>query len=246
MKLTTAQWNNIFSYNERKQHWSQTIITIPDRIQITSLDQVRLGHDTVFEEIDHHGIIRSCTGLMHRYELSLTWKPIVITDNHNHVLPYRLDIITTHQSKSVHLIHIDQHSDLWPNSNTLDLTQIHQPQYQEYFAHQECNIWNFIPPCISSNLITHMTQIRTEYTLQSESKSYIHHTPHSPYDKLIIVDIDLDFRAPEMGISNMTKTIKQVQSIINHADLITIASSPYFIDQHLALSILHQLLWSDH
>jgi hypothetical protein len=145
----------------------------------------------------------------------------------------------TGSSSSQNLIHIDQHSDLWPNINQLNLSQIHHPQYQWDFAYLECNIGNFITPCIDSWLISNMIQVRTEYKLNEITNI---HTPASN-TLPIIVDIDLDFRAPEMWISSIETTMSQVRTIIDQADLITIATSPYFIDQWLALELLHQLIW---
>lgn len=279
------------------------------------------------------GVMRSCTGLAHTYILHpeydgraksdvptsflshspseamgrrLGWGSIIITDNHNHVLPYRLDLISHHNSQintsdvknysptqknwhteitslplppwqrgwsqirefssEISLIHIDQHSDLGPNPNHLDLNFLHPPwqgrgtacgggfnkeswpwNYIRDFAHLECNIGNFITPCISSWLISEMIQIRTEYTLHAESEKLKVNNLLPSSDSIIrnyvICDIDMDFRAPEMSISDVDKTMDQVRSLMDQADLITIATSPYFIDQKLALDLLHQLLW---
>lgn len=245
--LSQPLGNNAFSYDLRRQLWSDCSLVISDSCEISSLDQVQLGDFVVFEEIDHLGQSHSHTWLAHTYILTTPRCNIIITDNHNHVLPYWLNHISEHQgrpdgSSLPHsLIHIDQHSDLWPNPNTLDTTQIADDQYRRDFADLQCNIGNFITPCIDSWLITHMTQIRTEYTLTETSN---HLTSSEPIIwHPLILDIDLDFRAPEMWISNIERSMSQVRSIMDHADLITIATSPYFIDQTLALDLLHQLLW---
>jgi hypothetical protein len=294
--LSQPLGNNSFSYDQRRQLGSDTTLVISQPCEISSLDQVQLGDFVVFEEVDHNGKIQSCTWLAHTYILrppyergnkrGIFWPAIVITDNHNHVLPYWLNFITqqqdhsflTSQHPSFSLIHIDQHSDLWPNSNQLDLNSLSSwekvgvralgndpsPSLQEEgsgggyirnFAHLECNIGNFITPCIESWLITNMTQIRTEYSLNEKSeqqwilrKGQIINDSNkklwfTDYDLwFTIVDIDLDFWAPEMWISDIAKTMEQVRTIMDQADLITIATSPYFIDQWLALDLLHQLL----
>ena len=60
-------------------------------------------------------------------------------------------------------------------------------------------------------------------------------------DKDYIFDIDLDFRAPEMGISNFEQTIKNTKNLISSAKMVTIATSPYFLDQKQALELIKLL-----
>jgi len=60
-------------------------------------------------------------------------------------------------------------------------------------------------------------------------------------DDKMILDIDLDFRAPEMSIEKYEETIKKTRALMEEASLITIATSPYFLDQNIALKILHDL-----
>jgi len=252
--LSKPLGNNIFSYSQRESLWSDCSLVISNTIEISSLDQVQLGDFVVFEEIDHLDKLCSNTWLAHTYILTPEHKrraeitslrkssAIIITDNHNHILPHRLEFISQSDIPKAQLIHIDQHSDLWPNSNTLNTSQIHKPQYRRNFAHLECNIGNFITPCVDSWLITHMTQVRTEYTL-NELANHPTSSEFISWNQTTILDIDLDFRAPEMWITNIERSMSQVRSLMDHADLITIASSPYFIDQKLALDLLHQLLW---
>ncbi len=275
-QLTKSLGNNTFSYDQRKQLGSDWALMISQPCEISSLNQVQLGNFAVFEEVDHNGKLHSCTGLSHTYILKLDklrHPPIIITDNHNHVLPYWLDYISKckipAEFMSLHdispfsewpqcsikveefdmrLIHIDQHTDLWTNPHKLDHTQISDPQYQWDFAHLECDIGNFITPCIESWLITNMIQVRTEYKLneilkEQEIKIIQKYKSSSFHFSPLILDIDLDFWAPEMWISDIQKTMSQVRSIMGRADLITIATSPYFINQNLALELLHQLLW---
>jgi hypothetical protein len=45
-----------------------------------------------------------------------------------------------------------------------------------------------------------------------------------------------------MSIEAFDKTIQICRWLITNAQIITIATSPYFIDQKLALKLLHKLL----
>ena len=60
-------------------------------------------------------------------------------------------------------------------------------------------------------------------------------------DKDYIFDVDLDFRAPEMGIGNFEQTIKNTKNLISSAKMVTIATSPYFLDQKQALELIKLL-----
>jgi hypothetical protein len=62
--------------------------------------------------------------------------------------------------------------------------------------------------------------------------------PTIPY----ILDIDLDFRAPEMINDHVDQTLEKTRNLITNASLVTIATSPGYIDQELALEILEKLL----
>ncbi len=56
-----------------------------------------------------------------------------------------------------------------------------------------------------------------------------------------ILDIDLDFWHPDMSIEQFDTTIQQTRKLIQHAKYITIATSPYFLDQQLAIDIIEKI-----
>jgi hypothetical protein len=60
--------------------------------------------------------------------------------------------------------------------------------------------------------------------------------------KDIILDIDLDFRHPDMSIEKYQRTIDITKELIKKSRVVTIATSPYFLDQSLALKVLKDLL----
>lgn len=178
-------------------------------------------------------------------------KPIYIIDNHNYALyfwyKYFIQNNLLQSSDKIlwnppNLIHIDQHTDRKPNSNQFNplwLTGDYSAQILD-FVQNKTNVWNFLPPLLkgeasetSGGLLPtkNYHEIRTEYSFkhfQALQSSYI-------------LDIDLDFFAPEMWI-NFQKSIPKLQKLINNANLVTIATSPYFLDQNLAISMLNQLL----
>jgi hypothetical protein len=155
----------------------------------------------------------------------------MIFDNHNHALYYWAGyLLQTNQTLPV--IHIDQHSDLATPDSRNNLLTPHSLEDREHIAYTVCNIWNFIVPALESWLIRSCEQIRTETTLLEYT------IPKNPY----ILDIDLDFWAPEMINDYTHQTLEKTRNLITNASFITIATSPGYIAQELALETLKKLL----
>ena len=121
------------------------------------------------------------------------------------------------------LIHIDQHTDM--NTSEFDL-DIQKPNFDVY------NVWNFIQPAIKSWLINKVEQINTEYKLLNFQTD----------EDNLLLDIDLDFWAPEMSIEKYYETIEKTKNLISKSRVVTIATSPYFLDQQFAIKICKDLL----
>lgn len=146
----------------------------------------------------------------------------------------------THQTSSdissdLKLIHIDQHSDLNTPRAPIDISRRYDLDYLWRYTNFECQISSFIKPFAKLYPQLDFAWIKSELQLLESQVS-------SLKSRVFILDIDLDFRAPEMSIVNFDKTITLTRQLIAQADLVTIASSPLFIDQQYALDILHKLL----
>ena len=131
--------------------------------------------------------------------------------------------------KGVKLVHIDQHSDMNANDFFLE-----NETWEDVvsFTNEKCNVWNFILPALHSHLIDDIEQIRTE------QKLLFYLGEHYPY----ILDIDLDFWDPKMGIQDYKWTLYKVKKLMGNAILVTIATSPYFLDQEYAIDLAKSLL----
>lgn len=127
------------------------------------------------------------------------------------------DRVLEFRPKGFPVIHVDQHTDMrpvWPDG---------------------VNVGNFLRHALDTYLITWSTQINTEYSLLNFDINKI-----EP-DK-IILDVDLDFRHPDMSIEQYDKTIQIIKFLIKKAKMVTIATSPYFLDQNLAIKICKEIL----
>lgn len=183
---------------------------------------------------------------------------MIVFDNHNHALYFWYEareqgIIGRKNT----LVHIDEHSDLWENGNSLtpspspseergvnnvplllqkekglgdeaniDLEQIF------HFTNYECNVGNYIQPAIREGIIGKVLCI--EDTVGMERYSSYTGEDHES----IILNLDLDFFAPELDYIPFEDKKRIILHFARQAKLITVATSPFFIDQERAIEML--------
>lgn len=163
--------------------------------------------------------------------------PIFIFDNHNHALFFRYYTILG--EKNIKLIHIDQHSDNRQNNNKLNLNNSESnSDIIFHFSNELCNVGNFIPPAIKSNIISSQIQIRSHTALKELKINK---------NQNFILDIDLDFclswiNKDKIDENNVTLLIQRFKEISPSAACITIATSPYFLNQGIAIKLANQLI----
>ena len=164
---------------------------------------------------------------------------IFIFDNHNHAITFRYNIIYSKKIKNAELIHIDQHSDCRDNKNHLRINRNENELEKVFnFCNQKCNVGNFIPPAIESWIISNQIQIRSNTALQNLKIDK---------NQNFILDIDLDFCLDWISRNKINqesvKTLKErFNKISQFALCTTITTSPYFLDQELAIDIIEKLL----
>ena len=95
----------------------------------------------------------------------------------------------------------------------------------------QTQIASFIQPALRSGILSTCVQIRSEAKLQEIADSLDSRDPY-------ILDIDIDFFAHE---ENIQPKISLLQKLISSAQLVTVATSPSFIDQERAMSIIQEL-----
>ena len=230
--LTEKLWNNAFAWEERALKYKKSpILNIPSLIE-GSIWDVKIGKEIAFEEVEN-GKLKSCKGLQNFVHISPN---ITIFDNHNHALYFWLDSVRKWIVKTwFELIHIDEHSDLWDNENEFNLEKaIEDPEYAWAFTNLSCNVGNYILPAIESGLINNILRIENEYQIDI-------YTNYIPWENCIL-NIDLDIFAPELDHIPENKKIQIIKNLIPKVKYITIATSPYFIDQWKALQMLKNIL----
>jgi hypothetical protein len=253
-RLTWPVGNNAFAYEQRKRTDADPKLRLPELKTISTINDLNLWTLPTFAELDDKGNVLTYTWLEHIYHIPLCTDafscvptvpqmdvknyvptPTYIFDNHN----YALYFWWIHEPHGLPVIHIDQHADLAKNTYVLPKNYTHTELAS--FTTGKCNVGNFIIPALDAGIISECIWIKNQYNFEHPAPlvdALLHwkDTTHPPY----IIDIDLDFRVPEMGIS-LDETLPQVQKLMRGASLITIATSPYFLDQQLALDILWTL-----
>jgi hypothetical protein len=123
---------------------------------------------------------------------------------------------------------------LWPNEHSLDTKKaLSDKNYAWEFTNYSCNVGNYIEPAMWSWLISTMIRIENEYQVDA-NMDYI------PWGNCVL-NIDLDFFAPEMDYIDEAKKLKLIRSLMTQVQCITIATSPFFIDQKRAIQALHKI-----
>lgn len=231
--ITKPIWNNEFSHAERLALWSEWKIYVPT-MTIGSVQNLEVWKEIAFEEIVKGKLI-ACKGLKNFIETSYESIPIYIFDNHNHALSFRYQHMkqfeNTDLAKPFKVIHIDQHSDIKDNINSFKIENTN-PNEIFHFTNYACNVGNFLTSALNSWLIKECIQVRTETKLHNLDKLDFQNYNY-------IVDIDIDFREWKNEIENDIKIIK---NLIKNAAVVTIATSPYFIDQEKAIEITKKIL----
>lgn len=241
--LSLRTWNNAFAWEERIRTYGKTpTLTIPSLIDGT-IDDALHGDTIVFEEMED-GKLRSCTWLKNfvRIEWTSCWNhrsttpPITIFDNHNHALYFWLDALRQGIIKSwFELIHIDEHSDLWDNEYELDLDMAREDEeYAWDFTNYSCNVGNYIRPALRSGLIGDMIRIENEFQIDQ----YMSYEP----SRNSVLNLDLDIFAPDLDHIPEEKKIRLIRHLLERVKYVTIATSPYFIEQWKALQMLKKLV----
>lgn len=229
--ITEELWNNKLSFKKRGE---SPKLYVPSLIDAT-FDDIKLWNEVVFEDFwmtDDN--LHSCKWLQNYYRIKWQWKEIILVDNHNTVLYFwyeaRQRWLIWNDNE---LIHIDEHSDLWEcewklsKENSKDLEKVF------YFTNYVCNVWNYIKPALEEWIIKNCHQIRSEYSLNEHKNHQINWN--------IILNIDLDFWSPWLDFIDYELKKEITIAYAKKAKVITVCTSPFFIDQERALEVFFDL-----
>jgi hypothetical protein len=96
-------------------------------------------------------------------------------------------------------------------------------EYAWKFTNFSCNVGNYILPAIECGLIKNIIRIENEFQMDA----YMNYIP----PKKSILNLDLDIFSDELEYILEEKKMKCIKNLMKHVTFVTIATSPYFIDQ---------------
>lgn len=218
--------NNAFAYERRG---ADPRIWVPALIDGT-WDDVRPGDRIAFADLDDSGRLQEARGLAHL--VSTRWRgvPAVVMDNHNHAFYFWHQALRQGWvAPGATLVHIDQHRDTRvPGQGYAGATLAEAFAYTNFHL----NVGNYVVPARDCGLIA-AAQFVTGASALNDTSLVAHRNK--------IVNLDLDFFAPEMGV-DLPAARRFIEAHLDTASLVTIATSPFFIDQSRALAALRALI----
>ena len=220
--IYTPLGHNAFSYEQR----SNKKIYVPALIK-GSVDDVKPGADVVFGEIVDGEEVNAC-GLEHFVHMERPGQDIFIFDNHNHAFSFwaagvHAGVVTPGSA----LVHVDQHKDTRePPSGFTGGTVADACRY----ANDVLNVGNFISPAFKAGWFRDVVQV-------GSADAFAVDLPAS-----FVLDIDLDIFAPVMDYIPDEVKISRLRAWISRARFITMATSPFFLDQNQALHYMRRLI----
>lgn len=233
--ITENCWNNALSFENRKD----PKLFVPSLIKIANFDDIAFTQEVTFEDYDFDDMLQTCHGLENLYEIDWKGKKLYLVDNHNHVFYFwylaRSQWIIHDESL---LYHIDEHAD------TRDpWTYLLQPQswdMQKVFEYTNffLNVWNYIIPAQKEWLIAETVQIRSEQALE-EYNTWGFTSLESWRN--IILNLDLDFFSPWLEYIDYELKKQVILNIADKADIITVCTSPFFINQERAIEVFRDI-----
>ena len=219
--LSWNRWNNSFSYHKWKRIWIAPV-------KIWKIDDLKLWNKIVFSDLEDWILRKSVWLLTHLWILD--WRcPVFVCDNHNRAL----EAWQFYRTNTPYLIHIDQHRDEADYLNIIDFEK-------------DLRVCDYIKWAKDRNWVQKIHLSLCE----SKDFSDIYKNDLIDFKKIkwssssIILNIDLDIFAPEQTLISHELIWDTIFKFSKKSCLITIASSPLFIDQQLALNLVKRFFKS--
>ncbi len=222
--------NNAFSFDQRQ---NKRIYVAP--LIEGALEDVETGEENAFCEM-YEGNEIARKGLRHFVYWKAHGKHFFIFDNHNHAFVFWVWAMGQGLFEpGAKLIHVDQHKDTrWPSEGFAGDPKAPEGLKAAFqYANTVLNVGNFIVPALERGFfseVIHCDHLKAFESVPEPQK---------------VLDIDMDVFSEDMGYIPQALKIDFIQAQIRSADLITIATSPYFIEERKSATILHQILKPD-
>ena len=191
---------------------------------------------------------RAADGVLRRSRAQSLAAPVYIFDNHNHAFYFwQLERLGGTLKNGSLLIHVDQHKDSRVPGTFLCDEGLKSADQIFKYTNTVLNVGNFIPAAQKSGLAGKVINVDSSESLaaigcdlaalRGDSGECVGRAART-----IILDIDLDFFAPELDYINNDLKLAVIKKLLPLANVVTIATSPFFINQEAALYWLQRIL----
>ncbi len=215
--LNENRWNNSFWFVQWKEIW------VPG-VKIWDVEDLQLWDRIVFSDIDNWELVQSIGLNVHLWILSGQC-PVFVSDNHNR----SLEAWSYYKSSNLKLVHIDQHRDESDYWDVLDYEKdLRVCDYIKWAKDQNWIQENHISLCETKDF--------------ENFDKYIRDFRWECFTFDFILNIDLDIFAPEQTLISHNRIWEIISKLSTKASLITVAMSPLFIDQKMALDLAKKFL----
>ena len=126
-------------------------------------------------------------------------------------------------------MHVDQHSDMRQPEKYLSKDECNDLSRVFKYTNYTLNVGNFIQPAIHAGIFDSVDIIDNSLAFGNT------------YKKPIVLDIDMDIFSEDMRYIKDDLKINMIREYANQADFITVASSPFFIDQRVAIQRIKEI-----
>ena len=133
------------------------------------------------------------------------------------------------------MVHIDEHADTRDPWNYLMKPESLNLDTVFHYTNNIYNVGNYIVPAEKEGLIKNTIQVRNTYNLREYMDL------RSTLGSDIILNLDLDFFQPDLDFIDYDLKKKVTLDAAKKAKVITIASSPFFINQDLAIKVFKDI-----
>ncbi len=222
--IAKAVGNNAFSFNARKQ----SEIFIPPLIDGTPED-LKIGQQIVFSELED-GTEKNFYGLKNFIHWQKEGREYFIFDNHNHAFFFWAYAL---QKKLIDfgetLVHVDQHTDMREPLKWISKKEFMDANEVFDYTNFKLNVGNFIQPAIKIGLFKSVEIIDSSVTFEKL------------FSGQIVLDVDMDIFSAEMDYIPKSIKIAKIRAYEKQAKLVTIATSPFFLDQQKAIQLIREI-----
>ena len=224
-------WNNEFSFDKRQNKK----LFVPEIIEAKSFDEIKFQDDLekiAFEDFDFDDKLSTNYWLKNFYRFQMWWKEVVLFDNHNHAFYFWYEARSRKiiWDKNI-LIHIDQHADTRDNDKIISKSDSKSLEKVFDFTNFVLNVWDYIIPAQKEGIIENIVQIRNTKNLED----YLQNFSNRKNNSKIILNLDLDFFASELDFIDFELKKKVILDAFEKASYVTVCTSPFFVDQGLAV-----------